>query len=247
MVRNRGRKSLYEVFGKNKPKSGYTKLVERLKPTGSTDEEPQTAAETPISHRMPAESMLKWPRKPKLFQLNAGRVEVSMPYQLAIAIVLAIVLISLVFYRLGQISYKNIMDESPNPPQKISNAANSPEIKAKTPTTAKNLSKIQRPVMPAKSKGSNRIVIQTWAEKAQLEPVKWYFAKNGIKTEIRKIGDVYYLLTAEKYQNPQTAGTDGHKALQRIVELGANYKPPPGYATFGKKPFHDAYGMKFDD
>ncbi len=246
MVRNRGRKSLYEVFGKNKPKSGYTKLIERLKPAGST-EEPQTAAETPIPHRMPAESMLKWPRKPRLFQFNAGRVEISIPYQLAIAIVLAIVFIALVFYRLGQISYKNVMDESPNQPQKASNAVNSPKIRSKTPVAAKNLSKIQRPAIPAKSKGSNRIVIQTWAEKAQLEPVKWYFAKSGIKTEIRKIGGVYYLLTAEKYQNPQTPGTDGHKALQRIVKLGTNYKPPSGYATFGKKPFHDAYGMKFDD
>jgi hypothetical protein len=34
---------------------------------------------------------------------------------------------------------------------------------------------------------------------------------------------------------------------QRIVELGATYVAPEGYESFGKQPFHDAYGRKFDE
>jgi hypothetical protein len=80
-----------------------------------------------------------------------------------------------------------------------------------------------------------------------LEPVKEHFAQFGIETEIKRIDEWYYLVTKDKYDNPQKPGTDGYLARQRIIELGAQYKAPPGYETFGKEPFHDAYGMKFDD
>ena len=76
--------------------------------------------------------------------------------------------------------------------------------------------------------------------------MKKYFSENGIETEIRKVGNWYYLISAEKYDNPEKAGTDGFAAKQRIVELGAKYKSPPGYGSFGTKPFSDAYGMKLD-
>jgi len=31
------------------------------------------------------------------------------------------------------------------------------------------------------------------------------------------------------------------------VKIGADYKAPQGFGSFGTKPFHDAYGMKFDN
>jgi len=247
MARSHGKKSLYEVFSKDrKSQSLASRLMDRLKPTPKIHE-PQTIIQSPVSNQI-SESMLRWPRKPRLLQFNAGRVEISMPYQLAIAIVLAIVLIGLVFYRLGQISYKNMIEKPANPAKQASknNAKRANAKTRKSPMSSRNLSKTQN-VTSVRFLGSNRIVIQTWSDRAQLEPVKWYFARNGIKTEVRKIGDDYYLVSADKYRNPQTLGTDGYRALQRIIELGAGYKPPPGYASFGKKPFHDAYGMKFDD
>ncbi|MBW8001886.1 MAG: hypothetical protein FVQ80_07660 [Planctomycetes bacterium] len=249
MARNRGKKALYEVFSKSrKSRSVVSRLMDRLKPNPKIHES-QTIIQSPVSSQV-SDSMLRWPRKPRLLQFHAGRVEISMPYQLAIAIVLAVVLIGLVFYRLGQISYKNMMENPANTAKKVSKAqvpksVKAPKFDAKR-AKARELAKTQN-LPPVRFTGSNRIVIQTWSDKTQLEPVKWYFTKNGIKTEIRKIGGSYYLVSANKYRNPQTAGTDGYKALQRIVEIGAGYRPPPGYATFGKKPFHDAYGMKFDD
>ena len=45
---------------------------------------------------------------------------------------------------------------------------------------------------------TNRIVIQACQETHDLEPVKKYFSENGIETEIRKIGNWYYLITCRK-------------------------------------------------
>jgi hypothetical protein len=80
-----------------------------------------------------------------------------------------------------------------------------------------------------------------------LEPVRLYFAEKGIETEIRRIGDRYYLVTSQKYDNPEREGTEGYQAKQKIIETGAGYKSPPGYESFGTRPFSDAYGMRFDD
>ena len=101
------------------------------------------------------------------------------------------------------------------------------------------------------SKGNNRIVIQTYDKRADLELVQYYFAEGGIETEIRKIGDTFYLVSADKYEkDPKIEGTDGYAAKQKIIEWGARYKAPQGYETFGAKSFETAYGrygMKFDD
>jgi hypothetical protein len=57
-------------------------------------------------------------------------------------------------------------------------------------------------------------------------------------------------VTKNGYDNPDKPGTDGYLAKQKIIELGAGYKPPTGYETFrradGTGPFNDAFGMKFE-
>ena len=98
--------------------------------------------------------------------------------------------------------------------------------------------------------GKNRIVIQTLQLRSHLEPVKQYFASFGVETEIKKVDNWYYLVTENKYDNPEKPGTNGYFAKQRIIELGAGYKAPTGYESFrrgDKMPFHDAFGMNFDD
>ena len=95
--------------------------------------------------------------------------------------------------------------------------------------------------------GNNRIVIQTYDKRADLELVQYHFTEGNIETEIRKIGDTFYLVTVDKYENPDREGTDGYAAKQKIIERGARYKAPQGYETFGAKSFETAYGMKFDD
>jgi hypothetical protein len=171
-------------------------------------------------------------------QFNAGKIEISIPYQVAIALLLGVILLVLVAFRLGQRtkSEQGVTTSNVEQAVKSSKAANLSTVETKKPAAA-----VEKP------KGNNRIVIQTYQLRTHLEPVKQYFAQFGIETEIKKIGDWYYLVTRDKYENPEKSGTDGYFAKQKIIELGAEYKAPQGYETFGSKPFYDAYGQRFDD
>jgi hypothetical protein len=237
----RGRKALYEVMGKSRYKYGYSKASEPPYPEKSPQNEPPAEPLVPETPR--------WLRGPKIFQFTAGRIEVSLPYQIAVAILMGVVLLFLVVFRLGQLSYSQHDATS-----KISKSAQQPaaepvviakpaEKKLPSPSVIqqKSESAVSEP------KKNNRIVIKSYPLSSHLEPAKQYFADKGIETEIRKSGDAYLLVTKEKYDNPERPGTDGYAAKQKIIELGAQYKAPQGFDQFGTKPFHDAYGMKFDD
>jgi hypothetical protein len=69
----------------------------------------------------------------------------------------------------------------------------------------------------------------------------------GVATEIIEKNNWYYLVTKNKYDNPEKAGTDGYLAKQKIIEIGSGYKAPVGFESFGPKPFSDAFGMRFDE
>lgn len=246
MARNRKKKALYEVISKTRLKSSYGKALEQLRSGKAAEDEPIAAR----AGMKIAERVAGWPKRPKMAQFNAGRIELSMPYQLAIALLLGLVLLILVAFRLGQINQKAAdsaikMQEPPQEAvgQPTTTAPQMPAPVEKPALAATSAEKVE----PATPKGNNRIVIQSWQSRAQLEPVKDYFAKVGIETEIRKIDNWWYLVTKDKYENPEKSGTDGYSAKQKIIKLGAKYKAPQGYGSFGPEPFHDAYGMKFDD
>lgn len=246
MALNRKRKALYEVVGKAWSKSSPDKTLEQPQTTMPKDE--------PIKPKVAklSEKMALWPRKPRIIQLSAGRLEISIPYEVAVALLLGIILLLLLVYRAGQFSSpadKKIAAEEPETPpaaQPVIPAAI--ELAQPPDTTDKKVAaalaeRIEQP----EQKGDNRIVIQTYQLRPHLEPVKQYFARFGIETEIKKIGDWYYLVTVNKYENPERPGTDGYAAKQKIIELGAAYRAPLGYETFGDKPFHDAYGKRFEE
>lgn len=233
MARNRKKKALYEVISRTRPKPGHDKPLEQLHPEKSDKERPAGESTT----RMP-ERVAKWPKRPRIVQFNADKIEISIPYQVAIALLLGVILLVLVAFRLGQRtrSEQGVTTSNAERAVKSSKAANLSTVETKKPAAA-----VEKP------KGNNRIVIQTYQLRTHLEPVKQYFAQFGIETEIKKIGDWYYLVTKDKYENPEKSGTDGYFAKQKIIELGAEYKAPQGYETFGSKPFYDAYGQRFDD
>lgn len=241
MVRRREKKALYEVIGKTQLKSSYGKHLQAEK----------AGEDKPIAEDSTAqvsERLTGWPKRPRIVQFNADRVEISMSYQLAIALLLGLVLLILVVFRLGQnLTGREIADSA----AKIPEAASQLTVGApQTSDTAEEMmlaAPSAEKVELVKRKGNNRIVIQTYLLREHLEPVKQYFERSGIETEIRKIGDRYYLVTKDKYENPGRAGTDGYLTRQKIVELGAKYKAPPGYEPFAPNFFKDAYGMKFDD
>jgi hypothetical protein len=232
----RKKKSLYEVMGDARLKSRQPKTLEQPPPEKIDSTAP------PKKHSLTVqEKPTRWPRKPKIIQFNAGRLEISIPYQLAIAFLLFIILLILVVFRLGQ--------KNPDISASITKMQNKNKPTGKGQNTNKNDKILANDgeIKAVESKGDHRIVIQEYQIRAHLEPVQQHFAQFGIETEIRNIGGTHFLLTREKYESPKREGTDGYAAKQKIIAVGAQYKAPPGYETFARNLFKDAYGMKFDD
>ncbi|UCE99159.1 MAG: hypothetical protein JSV82_08265 [Planctomycetota bacterium] len=244
MVRNRKKKAFYEVIGKTWSKPHYDKILHQEESDGDT---PVTAEPLASISRL-----TRWPKRPKIMQFNVNRIELSIPYQLAVALLLGFILLVLVVFRFGQSlgaqKQAASVAEMPENTQIVAPeaTAGAPPAAAPAETAAATVAPAADAI-PADVKGNNRIVIQTYQVRAHLEPVSQYFARFGIETEVRRIDNWYYLVTKDKYENPEKPGTDGYLAKQKIIHLGAEYKAPSGYETFGSSPFHDAYGMKFDE
>jgi len=234
MARKRRKKALYEVIGGIWSKDSGEGSLGKYQP-GAPGDEP--AAKGP-SWAPRSGIFLK---KPRLFQLNAGRFEMSISYQLAIATVLGLVLVVLIAFQIGK---------SSQPPTDGLSPQTLDELSARTESALQNAPGTDGQAGSVELTGKNRIVIQTYQLRSHLEPVKQYFASFGVETEIKKVNDWYYLVTENKYDNPEKPGTNGYFAKQRIIELGAGYKAPTGYESFkrsDKTPFYDAFGMNFND
>lgn len=243
MARNRRKKGLYEVIGKGRSKPNYNKTLEQLCPKEPGKE---SAAKEPTAQA--SQIVPGWPKKPRIVQFNAGRIEISMPYQLAIAVLLGVVLLVLVVFRLGQnISVQRPADSAAEVPkgvrkvteQPTAGTTQMPDAVRKVPLNAKKAGQAK-----PTSKGNNRIVITQYQTRRELAPVQRHFAANGIETDIEKRSGGFFLVTKETYDNPERAGTSGSIAKKKIIEVGAKYKAPKGYESFAPNLFSDAYGEK---
>jgi hypothetical protein len=260
MARKRGKKALYEVMSRARNKPGFGRTLEKMRP-----KKPIPKKDEPVTNKKSAadvetsKTAAKWWRKPRVVQFNVGRVEFSMPYQLGIALVLGSVLLIVAAFRLGQY----LTDSNSNVPLEVENVVE-PTTQEKSVEQQEVANVIEQaspveeeksvlltneepePVTP-KSTGSNVIIIQQWGAREDLRPVQAHFAEYGIATEIVMENGNFFLQTKKNtYDNPRTSGTDGYKALQEIIRVGAKYKgqAPPNYETFATHFFSDAYGKK---
>lgn len=251
MARNYPKKALYEVIGKSRFKSGGEGAIEQL--------HPEKAGQTPAvaeDFAPPSAGAFRWLKRPKMMQFNAGRIELSMPYQLAVAILLAVILLFLVVFRLGQITYpggqkvglpKIVQSQAGRLPAAVKQPAEPVKktaAESPRPAAADKVEQVEAKAAPAQQKGDHRIVITQYQVERDLEPVRKYFAEKGIAAVIEKRGSRFYLVTENTYENPEKNGTDGNAAKKKIIETGAGYKAPQGYESFAPKLFSDAYGEK---
>lgn len=249
MARNRGKKALYEVMSKARNRPGYGRTLERMHPRKPDEDRPaegrKRAAEAP-------KAAAAWLRKPRIVQVNAGRVEFSMPYQIAVALLLGLILVILAAFRLGQ---RSAPAEQPAATEQGSEKPGIGQENATGRTTTDTMPSqasaetiLPKPeeAVPAESTGNNVIVLVEYGTLADLGPVQAHFAENGIETEIVMQNGRYFLQTKNTYDNPATPGTDGYEALQKIIAVGAKYKDraPAGYETFAPNFFKDAYGKR---
>ena len=229
MVRNRSKKALYEVINRAtaqpvEPKgSDKGKVADVKKPT-----------EKPAEPKKPTKSV--WSSRPRMVSLLQGKLEVSIPYQLAVAILLGILLVVLIAFRFGQISGKKIAAASMGidlmPAAEVDSSPRAPVV-----DTA--VSDVPAGVELAPS-GSNHIVIQQFGVRRDLEPVMNYFSDNGIECLIISHNGKQFLVTKGRYNR-----ADGNRVLEKIKDVGAGYRAPTGYESFAQRLFSDAYLKKF--
>jgi hypothetical protein len=204
---------------------------------------------------VPARRIPMWWRL-KPLQLNEGRIEISVSYHIGIAVALAVILVILAGFRLGQ-KYPGARAAGPT----TAPARAAPENAATATAGAQEaVSPAGEPTQP---QGHNWIVLARHRNQADLEPVVAHFAKNGIALQIYELGwlrqqlsergltaaglpngDGFLLVTDDLYVNPQSPGTEGYKVIQKIASVGATYKAPKGRDPFTPNLFKDAYGMK---
>ena len=205
MVRNKRKKALYEVMSKARDKPGFGRTLEKMRPKSSDNGKSAVNAET-------SKATARWMRKPKIVQFNFGRIEFSMPYQFAVALVLGLILLVLASFRLGQKYY--LTDQ-----RAIGTAVETPQINRTTPME-REAADIREPPAPAedsilpdevkpsqpKSTGNNVIVLVQFGAREDLLPVRAHFAEYGIDTEIVMENGRYFLQTKNRYDNPERPG-----------------------------------------
>ena len=247
MVRNRGKKALYEVMSKARVKSEPGKIVEHLRPAKSDQD--ASAVEQKSVAGVP-KSTAKWWRKPRIVQINAGRIEFSMPYQIAVVLLLGFIFVTIAAYRLGQSSNPTQQQQvvQSEPEQRETDSESPTELASSNivppPKPAEDTVPKTEVAEPAEPTGNNVIVLVQYHALPDLAPVQAHFAEHGIELEIDPQQGSYFLQTVQRYDNPANPGTDGYKALQKIKEVGKKYKAPEGYETFAPHYFSDAYGKK---
>jgi len=270
----RKRISLYEAMTQSRRKSSavkrppqevhrtadYGRTLEKLH-SEKTDED--KAAEEKLDVQVPVPGITaKWWRKPRVMQFNAGRIDFSISYPVAIAIVLGIILLTLLAFRAGQ--YFSSLSRQPsghgvhaepgeaaslvNPPSSVVGRETRDEIRGTSGTQEETTgAPVTAEPRLAKPTGNNVIVLVEYSRRADLVPVQKHFGHFGIDTEIASWAGKYFLITKNKFES-FGIGSDGYKAKQRIVEVGALYKDraPEGYETFAPRFFRDAYGKKVE-
>ncbi|MHC4567665.1 MAG: hypothetical protein ACYTE3_18120 [Planctomycetota bacterium] len=272
MARNRGKKALYEVMSKARARQGYGKTLESMSSTKTEEVKPASPAPAPKAKPsvQPSKAVADWWKKPRIAQFNAGRFEFSVPYQVAIALGLVLVVLVLGSYRLGQNSAipAPVAPEEPGAEAgKIDDEASAgqatagvekpvieadgvPPADGTTPADVKP-PKTEEQIEPVKPKGKNAIVLAHSGRVVDLEPVVAHFAEYEIALKIVPLENgQYQLRTVEQFESdPAEPGTAGFKLKSRIVRIGPSYKgrAPAGLDTFAPHYFTDAYGDNVED
>jgi hypothetical protein len=241
MALYKGKKALYEAI--------ITKKAEQA--PSNVSKMPQRPEARPKG--VAGSSLFHWPKKPKLVQHTGGRIEMSLTVPIVVTIGFGILVVLLVAFQIGKTAAKE---------QPIVTSAVS------TVPTARPVAEVEKPVRPqvevtapvretkqeqtkpvvVASNKTNWIVIQQYQVSRDLEPVKDYFAKNGIETKIvsrtSRGKQMFFLVTADKFENTVKPGSEGYQMVQKIRKVGAGYKAPQNYESFSPHLFGDAYGEK---
>jgi len=204
----------------------------------------------------------KMPQLPKLPKIRISLPSIpsipvpgvrSMLY--GVVTVLGVALVVLMIFGIGKALMRPAQAPTPTPAATVTDeppiAVQRPaEPRPAVPQTAVEPPKrveAPRPVVvaPVRQTGNNVIVIQyiSSSRENELRPVQEFFNRNGIATELMRRGGGSYLVTRDRFENPNRSGSDGYEMKKKIKTLGKKYPAQTGDTKFGAEPFQDAYGM----
>ncbi len=259
MAQKPGRSVLYEVIKQNQTKITIGQKIKQLCSKGrkkSFYTGRKKAEEVP---KQPKKAEISWPRRRRglsvvLEKIILGRGISSKFSPIRTIMILLFIAVVLVGVKIGQNRTKTENLEGVSGSKEIESIEPGGVEESLTRETREDLISAQKVEEDKNFEeeeeaifgpiGNHVIVIMTYGENRDLEPVKEFFAENGIKTVIENRGEYYFLLSKDYYQSPKKENSDGYRALQKIKRIGASYQAPVGYETFGSIPFQDAYGMK---
>lgn len=260
MARKPGRLALYEVIKQHQSK---ITIGQKIKQLCSRGRKKGSYTGRKKAEKVPKErekAKVPWPRRRRglsvvLEKIIFGRGISSKFSPIRIIMVLLFIMVVLVGVKIGQNRTKTENLEGVSGSKEVESIEPGGVEESLTHETREDLISAQKAEEDKSFEeeeeeaifgpiGNHVIVIMTYGDNRDLEPVKEFFAENGIKTVIEKRGEYYFLLSKGHYQSPKRENSDGYKALQKIKRIGARYQAPVGYETFGSMPFQDAYGMK---
>jgi len=285
MRRHSGQKALYEAMSRSHSKTKRPSMLARLRPQleklrpqlaklrrlGARRPKKSVSGGEPMVEK-PAPMVLKPPRpaepqgptqtwlRPKAVQINDGRIEVSLPYQIGIIIGLGVILVVMMGFWFGRLMGR-IDERSRYDKQAVTSQADLGGVPVRSAAPDANASTAGAPTEPppdepavsgtAVRTGDNVIVLARHRDREQLVPVQAYFREHGVETRTlaySRLRSVFEQYGLDVSRLPKGDGfmlvTNGLYENQRIKELGRGYQAPSGYESFASNHFSDAYGMK---
>ncbi len=189
-------------------------------------------------HR-PAQPLLR----PKALQLNGGRVEVSVPYHVGLAAALAVVLVVLGAFRIGQ-KYPagqgrdNVPAQPPvrSAPQNAATMTSSrprPETPVAGPRVAESAT--AQPPLQAQSapqgQGDHLLILARARQQEDLAPVIKFFADNGVELMPLPLNDATRELFTKNGYNAAALGSgDGYLLIAKSLFSNPEREGTDGYA-----------------
>jgi hypothetical protein len=246
MALYKGKKALYEAI--------ITKKAEQAQTQKKITKMPERPAAKP--NNVASSGLFHWPTKPKAVQHTNGRVEMSFSVPVMVTFGFAVLVVLLVAFQVGKFASKpapitasteTVVPTTTRAEEPVRSTRGEAALSARATKTEAVKAAVAKPVAPAGNKG-NWIVLTQYQVSRDLEPVKEYFAKNGIETKVvarsSRGRQMYFLVTADTFESTGRAGSDGYQMIQKIRKVGAGYKAPQNYESFTPHLFGDAYGEK---
>ena len=233
-----------------RPGTGSAPAVEKVPPPPPPPMlRPPRAVEMPPDE--PTAPVQTWLR-PKALQINGGRIEVSLPYQIGIIIGMGLLLLLMMGFWIGRrvarideqsryesrpIATQAGVEEPVTPPvrqeteptvEQTSQPAAEPSVERQEPAPAPRRTDATPSNAPTRT-GDNLIVLARHTDEKQLEPAQAYFNEHGVLTQIVSFAQVRAVFEQYGLDMKRVPKGDGYMLVTRNLYENPGREGTDGY------------------